>query len=280
MENKFAVIGHPIGHTMSPYIHRRLFELSGKLADYTALDIHPDTLKDSIKQLRELSGFNVTIPHKETIIPLLDSLDESAGIYGAVNCVGNTNGKLTGYSTDAYGFIKALETGGISPDGKILILGCGGAARTVARELSDRGCYIMIAARKYSLGKAAELKEWLISSGGKADISDITDINGDFDLCVNATPSGMYPHEDDMPIDEHTLSRCKALFDAIYNPSETTLMKTAQRLGIKTQGGMPMLVWQAARAHEYWYGGSFDVKDIDVIILDANKEMARIFNET
>lgn len=264
---------------MSPYIHRRLFELSGVDAEYGCEDISPEALPDSVGLLKTFRGFNVTIPHKETVIGLLDGLDASAETYGAVNCVANKNGKLIGYGTDACGFIKALEYGGIEPSGRILVLGCGGAARTVARELAGRGCGVTIAARQASLGKAARLADWLTSFGSQADTADIAEISGDFALCVNATPVGMYPNVNEMPISEAALSKCGALFDAVYNPSETALLKAARRLGKKAVGGMPMLVFQAVKAHEYWYGGRFKDCDINALISDANTEMAGIFHE-
>lgn len=279
MIQKFAVIGHPIGHTMSPFIHTRLFELSGLNTSYSVMDIHPNELKTSMEKLKQLNGFNVTIPHKETILPFIDRLDASAKTYNAVNCIKNDNGVLTGYSTDAYGFSMALELNGITPSKNILILGSGGAARTIAKELCNKGCHVTLAVRSDSLKKAYELKKWLNLSGGTADVTNINAIQGNYTLCVNATPSGMYPNIDEMPIDTNAISQCDALFDAVYNPADTLLIKTFNALGKKTVGGMPMLVLQAVKAHEHWYGGSFCDQDIKQLISDANKEMARIFNE-
>ncbi len=119
----YAVIGHPIGHTMSPFIHKRLFELAGADADYTYLDIAPETLAEEYQnRLRHLDGFNITIPHKEAIIPLLDALDDKAKMYGSVNTVALRDGKATGYTTDPDGFIKALEAAGIADD-TVIVLG-------------------------------------------------------------------------------------------------------------------------------------------------------------
>ncbi len=278
MKQKYAVIGHPIGHTMSPFIHEKLFALQNIEIEYSAIDIAPEKLSDEInKTLGQLQGFNVTIPHKETIIPLLDSVDGSALKYNAVNCVVRRDGKTFGCSTDAYGFTQALKANGVALSGKVLVVGAGGAARTLAREACDAGCDVTIAVRAEDLGKADELKKWLTVAGGKVSTCELKELDGCFDLCVNATPVGMYPNTDAMVLTEKQLQNCNALFDAVYNPENTKLIITAQRLGLKTVGGMAMLVWQAVKAHEFWYGAKFNTHDIENIITAANREMERIF---
>ena len=280
MSQKFAVIGHPIGHTMSPFIHKSLFAINGIEVEYQPLDIAPEKLSDEIGGvLAPLTGFNVTIPHKEKIIPLLDHINDSAKKYNAVNCVKNDNGKLYGCSTDAFGFTEALKANGVPLSGNVLILGSGGAARTLAREASDSGCCLTIAVREADLEKAAELKSWLEESGGKVNVIRLEEISGEYDLCINATPVGMYPNTGVMAITKEQLSRCRAVFDAVYNPRRTKLIETAEKLGIKAVGGMAMLVWQAVKAHEFWYGAAFETKEIEKIIEAANREMERIFYE-
>ena len=280
MKQNFAIIGHPIGHTMSPFVHKRLFALQSKTADYSVLDITREGLKDSFSTvLKGLDGFNVTIPHKESILPLIDEVDESALKYNAVNCVAVRNGKTYGCSTDASGFTKALESHSVPLSGRVLVLGAGGAARTLAREAADCGCEITIAVRNSSLDKAKTLTDWLKSNGGKADLTEINSIDGKFDLCINATPVGMYPNTDASIITEAQLKNCSAVFDAVYNPQKTKLLLSAQKLGIKTVGGMAMLVWQAVKAHEFWYGAEFNTADINDLIDAANQEMSRIFYE-
>ena len=280
MTQKFAVIGHPIGHTMSPFIHKKLFALQGKDVEYLTLDVSPEDLKDAVSGiLSTLDGFNVTIPHKETILPFVDEVHQSAAKYNAVNCVLNRGGKVLGWSTDAFGFVKAMESSGVALLGKVLVLGSGGAARTVAREVCDHGCKVTIAVRPDGLSKAESLKVWLKENGGTASVCTFEEISGEFDLLVNATPVGMYPNTDAMPITTQQLKGCKAVFDAVYNPENTMLLKTAKILGIKTVGGMAMLVWQAVKAHEHWYGATFDTADIEMLISSANHEMERIFDE-
>lgn len=275
---KFAVIGHPMGHTMSPFIHDALFALTGKPVDYGVMDIPPEDLAADYGKLRTISGYNITIPHKQAIIPLLDALDASAARYGAVNCVANGE-KAVGYNTDAYGFLKALETAGIPLKGHVLICGCGGVARTMAYECLLAGCSVTFAVLESALDVAEALADEL-----KAKVPDckITirindDTAEDCDLFINASPVGMYPNVDAMPVSEAQLKRTGAVFDAVYNPRKTKLLETAEALGIPHGEGMAMLVWQAARAHEHWYSASFTTEQIERIILASYDEMERLF---
>ena len=158
MSKHYAVIGHPIGHTMSPFIHKRLFELAGVDADYTQLDIPPESLEKEFHQsLAKLDGYNITIPHKQSIIPFLDELDEKAQMYGSVNTVLNSGGRTKGFTTDPDGFLKAIDAAGIKLDGRIMILGCGGVARTMAYEIALMGKPFEFAVRRESVGKAGLL---------------------------------------------------------------------------------------------------------------------------
>lgn len=277
---KFAVIGHPIGHTMSPFVHKALFELSGFDGDYAVIDVEPSNLKSQLgNNLAELSGFNVTIPHKESIFSMLDYVDESALKCGAVNCVKRDKDKLCGFNTDAYGFVKALESNGLALNGKILILGAGGAAATIARAAVDNGCSVTVAVRKSGVDRAIALQERLKPFGREISVTTLDNITDNFDLCINATPVGMYPNADASPIGDDVLKNCSAVFDVVYNPAETKLLKLAKENGLKAIGGMPMLIWQAVKAHEIWYGHTFKVTEIEKIIDAANKEMERIFYE-
>ena len=277
----YAVIGHPIGHTMSPFIHKRLFALAGADADYTHLDIAPEALAAEYQnRLRHLDGFNITIPHKEAIIPLLDALDDKAKMYGSVNTVAFKDGKATGYTTDPDGFIKALEAAGIDLDGRIMILGCGGVARTMAYEIALRGKPFEFAVRRESVGRAGLLCLDVTRKVPDAQVSFglIDQIIGTVDVLINATPVGMYPHIDEQPIHNCAIGRCGAVYDAIYNPLETALVKRAKANGSKAAGGMSMLVWQAVAAHQIWDGSQYDPKDIEQLVQDAAEEMNRQFS--
>lgn len=277
---KFAVIGYPLGHTMSPFIHKKLFELSGIDATYEAFETHPDLLKDRVEFLKGYDGFNITIPHKETIINLIDSLGESAKIYNAVNTVCNKNGLLTGHSTDAAGFTSALQIEDIPLSGSVLILGSGGVARTIATECALHNCSVTFAVRDADLKRAKELafdlKERFTTA---ADVISLEDVDGSYDIAVNGTPLGMYPNENSSALSREQMKNITYFFDAVYNPEETLFIKTARSLGKKAVSGMGMLVMQAANAHRYWYGAAFKNEDMKNLITLSNQEMRRLFDK-
>ncbi|HCA05425.1 MAG TPA: shikimate dehydrogenase [Ruminococcaceae bacterium] len=273
----YAVIGHPIGHTMSPFIHKRLFELSGVDADYGVLDIAPENLAAEYENtLKKLDGYNITIPHKQSIIPFLDEIDGKAEMYGSVNTVFNRGGLSKGFTTDPDGFIKAIEAAGIKLEGRIMILGCGGVARTMAYEIALRGLEFEFAVRRADVGAAGLLCLDITKKipGAKVSFGLIDQIIGTVDVLINATPIGMYPNVDGQPIHNCAIGRCKSVFDAVYNPLETVLVKRARANGAVAEGGMSMLVWQAVVSHEHWDGSVFAKEDIDALCLDAAKELA------
>ncbi|MGN0469634.1 MAG: shikimate dehydrogenase family protein [Acutalibacteraceae bacterium] len=276
---KFAVIGHPIGHTMSPFIHKRLFELAKTDGDYEIFDISPEELPNKISALNELYGYNITIPHKQAIIPLIDKLDRKAELYGSVNTV--KNGEIReGYTTDPDGFLKALHFGGIPLRNNVLILGCGGVARTFAFEAALAGCNTTIAVRPDDLKDVARLAGELNSKILSPSVSTcvIERISGNFDLLVNATPLGMYPNIDTMAVSPEIVNKCKYVFDAVYNPLETKLIKTAKANGATAVGGMSMLVWQAAVSHEIWDGSVYNTDDINQLVEDSAAELKKKFS--
>lgn len=278
MSKHYAVIGHPIGHTMSPFIHKRLFALSGVDADYTALDIAPENLEREFRgTLSRLDGYNITIPHKQNIIPFLSELDDKAKMYGSVNTVRNREGVSKGFTTDPDGFIKAIEAAGIALDGRIMILGCGGVARTMAYEIALRGKPFEFAVRREDVGKAGLLCLDITRKipGAKVSFGLMEQFIGTVDVLINATPVGMYPNVDAQPIHNCAIGRCGSVFDAVYNPLETTLVKRAKANGAKAEGGMSMLVYQAVVSHEHWDGSTYDKQDIDKLCLDAAAELMK-----
>ncbi len=278
-ERKFAVIGHPIGHTMSPFIHKRLFELSGIGGSYEVFDIAPEELGSKYSELKSLNGYNVTIPHKQAIIPFLDKLDKKSKLYGSVNTV--KNGEFSeGFTTDPDGFLMALKSAGIPLNKNVVILGSGGVARTFAYEAALAGCNTTIAVRPDDLAAAASLAGEIKTRVYKAYVSTslISRLKGDFNLLVNATPLGMYPNVDDMAPTPEILARCENVFDAVYNPLETKLIKEARANGSKTLGGMSMLVWQAVKSHEIWDNAVYSSEDIAQLIEDSAKEVTRLFS--
>lgn len=273
---KFAVIGHPIGHTMSPFIHTRLFALSGIDAEYTKLDIAPENLAQEYqKTLLKLDGYNITIPHKQNIIPLIDEIDSKAKMYGSVNTVANRDGIATGYTTDPDGFLKALDASGIVLSGRVVILGCGGVARTMAYEVALKNLPVLFAVRIEDVKIAESLCEEIKNtiSGAKAEYCTIPQLEGDIDVLVNATPIGMFPRVDAQPVSDEIINKSANVFDAVYNPLETVLIKKAKANGANAVGGMSMLVWQAVVSHEHWDGSTYAVEDINKLCLDSANEL-------
>lgn len=276
-KKKYAVIGHPIGHTMSPFIHKRLFELSGIDASYGVLDINPENLKNEYSTLRGLDGYNITIPHKQAIIPLLNELDSKAEMYGSVNTVSNRDGISKGFTTDPDGFVKALEYASIPLSGRVVILGCGGVARTMAYEALLKNASLEFAVRPQSVPKAQKLIAEIKSTLKNPDVCcvEIGALSGDITTLINATPVGMSPKTELQPVSDEIIKSSANVYDAIYNPLETVLIKKARSNGSNAEGGMSMLVWQAVAAHKHWDGSNYDVKDIEQLCVDAAKELMK-----
>lgn len=274
---KFCLIGHPLGHSLSPQIHERLFALSGEKVEYTLEDIAPEELKGKFGFLEGMDGFNITIPHKIGIIDYCDELTDGAKRYGAVNCVKNGDVKL-GCNTDCIGFTKSIDMLGASLKSKVLQIGCGGVGRMIAIETALEGGDLTIAVLKSdiplaeqvikeikSLSHSANVQYAVIGEGGLSR----KDLNDDrFELLINACPVGMFPKIDRMPCLPEVLDGVKFVFDVIYNPSDTLLTKTACEKGANTMTGMAMLVLQAVAAHEIWDGASYNKEDIDKLISD------------
>lgn len=265
--DKYALIGHPLGHSMSPLIHEKLFALSGiNDFSYELVDIAPENLATSEDLIKSFRGLNVTIPHKQTVIPFMNELGESAKRYNSVNCINNDNGKLTGYNTDCDGFLMSAEKLPISEN--VAVLGCGGVGRMIAIETALHGGKLTLAVIPQDVKNAQILMAEILSkcSDASVKIADIATLDESFDLIVNATPVGMYPNVDRCAISDNLIEKCSSLFDVIYNPTETLLMKKVRSQGKMAIGGASMLVYQAVKAHEIWYGGKFRTEDIDGII--------------
>ncbi|MBC8570235.1 shikimate dehydrogenase [Oscillospiraceae bacterium NSJ-54] len=279
----FALIGYPLGHTMSPPIHAALFALAGQTGDYQVMEIPPEALSGRVGALRALTGFNVTIPHKLEIIPHLDALSDSARRFGAVNTV-RCGEQMVGYNTDVDGFLRSLREAGVETrDQRVLILGAGGAGRMMAIELALRGCDVVLAVRLGGVPRAegvlADIRALSPHARARLVLMDevlpLMEREGAFDLMCNATPVGMFPKVEAMPATEEMMAGCRQVFDAIYNPGETRLLACARRLSKKAVGGMSMLVWQAVAAHEIWDGSSYDPADIAALTVRFEREMAK-----
>lgn len=274
---KYAILGYPLKHTMSPPIHKRLFELEGKSAEYEICEYSPETLAEKAAYLNSLGGYNITIPFKVDIIKYLDGLDDSAKRYNSVNCVVRRDGKNIGYNTDCYGFLRSLEAENISLSGRVLQIGCGGVGRMMAMEAALHGAELTIVALPEFIKGAEDTAEEIRKHKSDAVINVITHdkISGEFDLLINASPVGMFPKVEECPVTEEVIKNCKSVFEVIYNPDVTRLMKIAAENGIKAVGGMAMLVWQAVVAHEIWSGAKYRDEDIFKLINDMREMLVK-----
>lgn len=276
MNLQFGLIGHPVFHSISPFIHKRLFELSKISAEYHLFDISPNNFADSMNFLKKLDGYNVTIPHKQRIIPFLDNLCDKADLYKCVNTVKNSTSS-SGFNTDANGFLSALAFEKISLSGNVVILGCGGVARIFCFESVLSGCNVTLAVRNQSINRAECLaSDVKMLTGKTVCVTSIDKLPQNIDLLINATPVGMFPNILQMPIADANLKNCNAVFDAVYNPIETLLIKKSRSNGAKVASGMSMLVFQAVFAHKIWTGSTFSDNDIFQLIIDS-KEFLKKF---
>jgi len=256
-----GVIGDPIEHTMSPVMHNAVLKEMGMDYVYVAFQVKKEGLSEAIQGMRGLNirGLNVTIPHKVAIIPLLDRLDHLAELIGAVNTVVNDNGVLTGYNTDAGGFLQALLERGVEPKGKnVVILGAGGASRAISFILAERGSSLVILNR--TLDKARECASRIgevFQGEVKAlefDSENLAKALTEADILVNTTSVGMYPDTDKTPVNSDLLRPGLIVVDIVYNPIKTKLLRAAEAVGAKTVGGLNMLAWQGALAFELFTG--------------------------
>ena len=268
---QYTLIGHPLGHSMSPFIHERLFAMAGRKAEYTLTDIAPEHLLEKEPFLRSLQGFNITIPHKMAVIPMVDRLDESARRYDSVNCVANVDGKLVGYNTDCDGFTMSVKD--YPMDGKVLLIGCGGVGRMIATEALRSGADLTIGIipqdRKLVETFIQEAKQQMPDA--RVQYAVTAEIHEKFDVIINASPVGMFPKADACPVSDELIDQADYFFDVIYNPTKTLFLRKALAQGKTAKGGAAMLVLQAVRAHEIWNGDSYPQEQIDTIIREMEQ---------
>lgn len=281
MHKLVAIIGYPIGHSVSPAMHNAAFQSLDLPFEYQAVEVKPKDLAKKLKEFRgkNFAGFNVTVPHKENVLPLLDEVTELAKIIGAVNTVVVQDGKLVGYNTDGAGFIDSLiEDAGIRPKEKsVVVLGAGGASRAISIMLAEsRAKSIVITDIQEE--KALALTKYIDSyfatpcSYVKMNSQELQKAITKADILVNTTPVGMKPKDDASPLEKNTkLASTLIVYDLIYNPSETQLMKQAKAAGAKTCSGLGMLVRQGASAFTLWTGEEAPVELMRQIAEDALK---------
>jgi len=254
-----GLIGHPVEHSLSPKLHNSLYEYYGLDYVYLAFDVNTEDLKRVVDAFKVLGfrGFNVTIPHKQSILPYLDEIDPEAEAIGAVNTVKIEDGRLLGYNTDGSGFVDSLKQKGCDPAGKkAALLGAGGSARSISFYLVKEGLDLLLLVNR-SRDRAQKLAEDLNRHFGKVpvEVIDFKQLAGrEVDIIINTTPVGMWPKVDASPLEGFVFSSGSWVVDIIYNPLETKLLADARRAGCQTSNGMDMLIGQAIRAVEIWTG--------------------------
>lgn len=253
-----CLIGHPVRHSISPHLHNTAFKHLGLNMIYLAFDVEPSSLSNVIKGLRSLKvvGFNVTIPHKVSVMKFLDALDLTSIETRAVNTVVLKNNKLIGYNTDVDGIKKSLIDSDSRLDGRALIIGAGGAARAAIVALRDLGVReIVIANRR--LWRAASLVRIFKKKGLKMksiSLSEVRRYSRTSSIIINATPIGMWPHPDETPLSSNDIPRNSTVLDLVYNPLRTKLLEEAEKAEAETIKGLKTLIEQAAKAFEIWTG--------------------------
>jgi shikimate dehydrogenase len=270
-----GVIGDPIEHSLSPIIHNAAFRSLKLDFAYLTFKVSPAQVGNAVAGMRSLGivGLNVTMPHKEAVISHLDHIDENAKFLNAVNTIHNRDGKLFGYNTDGVGALMALKENRANPKGKrVLLLGCGGAARAIAYTLSKEIDELMILNRTVSEAKelASLLKKNL---GKKVNAEELSEDKikakiADSDILINATSVGMKPNANQSLVNAEWLKPNLTVMDIVYNPIETKLAKDAKSAGAKAVSGLEMLIYQGAASFEIWTKKQAPVKVMREAALD------------
>ena len=259
MTKQLGVIGYPLSHTLSPVFQQAALSYHAIPVTYSAWPTPPERLDETVERLRgeEYMGFNITIPHKEQLLDLVDDVNDMTRNVGAVNTVVNRNGTLTGHNTDTYGFIRSLkEKADFEPRGKsVLLLGAGGAARAAAYALAGEGVARLVIANR-TLSRAESLAEDLSSVLEEVEAVSLENVSGDADLIVNSTSVGMASGDGAgrSPMGATPISRHALAYDMVYTPAETPFLHSARQAGAPVLGGLWMLIYQGAAAFELWTG--------------------------
>jgi shikimate dehydrogenase len=256
----FAVLGHPIGHTLSPVMHNASMEALEFDGIYLALDVHPDRLMEVLPSmaLMGFAGVNLTVPHKEVAFQGLDKLDASAELFGAANTVEFTADGMVGHNTDGYGFLKALEEafGKIVEGDSIFVLGCGGAGRATALQAAMKGVKSLVLA-DIDEERVQRLEDEIKSHAPQVEIVQALEKSAQITLCresdlvVQASPVGM-KKDDSSLLPPEAFREGQRAFDLIYMYPETAFLTTAREAGAEIANGLGMLLHQGARAFEIW----------------------------
>ncbi|MBI4417746.1 MAG: shikimate dehydrogenase [Ignavibacteriales bacterium] len=265
---RYAIIGHPVSHSDSPQLHNAAFAAHGLDCTYEAIDIDPAELAERIAELKSsgFAGFNVTIPHKETIIPLLNRLDEGARAVGAVNTVVHRDGVLVGFNTDIQGFQTLIAPYAQSISTSVVaLLGAGGAARAALHVLTTAFPPKRVLILNRTIERAENLASAFSTSGTpivpESLFQDgLQDLIKTSTVIINTTSVGMKPYTDASPLEDVKFQKNQVVIDLVYTPRETALLKSARNAGATVAGGLEMFFNQAAESFRLWTGKEMDVK--------------------
>ena len=276
---RMGVIGYPLGHSVSPAFQQAALDHYGLKMTYERWETPPERAEWRFGGLRpkDVLGANVTVPYKEFAFRFVDDLDETARRIGAVNTIVNIGGRLTGYNTDAPGFLRAVrDDAGFDPAGRpALVLGAGGAARAVAFALAEAGAAPIFIANR-TAERADALAEAVRAEMTDASVETVPwgKVLAESRLIVNATTMGMSHGgaEGESPLSAERIPPASLVVDLVYNPETTPLLEAAKAAGASTLGGLPMLIYQGAEAFEMWVGRK---APIDVMKAAARAVMTR-----
>lgn len=275
--NIVGLIGHPVEHSFSPPMHNAAFDALGMDYAYVAFDVEPQDLRSAVDGAKSLNikGFNVTIPHKIEVMGCLDELDEVAELIGAVNTIDFKD--MKGYNTDGIGAIRAIEEVTKVKGKDVVVAGAGGASRAISFYLAKFGASSITILNR-NVDRAQSLAEDILASKliGDVNVDSISEIDShlnDSDVLVDTTPLGMHPHINDEPIaTADDMHEDLVVFDAVYNPNETVLLKEAIEAGAKPVYGIKMLLYQGAESFRIWTGQD---APIDVMEKALNEYLGR-----
>lgn len=271
-----GLFGNPVKHSFSPAMHNSAFAELGLDYIYVPFEVNPDGLKSAVEAIRALGikGVNVTIPHKTDVIQYLDWVSESAQSIMSVNTIHNDNGVLKGYSTDGEGFILSVKESGRSVlNSNTVVLGAGGSAKATVLALVEYGARVKIINRTYS--RAVDLAECINSLKNSESVTAVPygdeamSAIAEADLMVNCTSVGMYPNTDASPVPAEWLHSGLFVYDQVYNPIETKLIKLAGQAGASGVNGQGMLVYQGALAFKIWTGYDAPVSTMKTALMQG-----------
>lgn len=275
-----ALLGKPLEHSFSPQMHNSTFRSMDLNYYYFPIEVGKDNLSRVMDGIRYMNfaGFNVTKPHKVRVLEELDDIEDLAEKIGAVNTVVNIDGKLKGYNTDGSGFIRSFKDKFATDlnGKKYVILGAGGAGRSIAFNLANNGAEKIVIFDQYlycSCKVVAELNERVQTCATYMEFKDknLKEEINNCDVLINATGVGMYPDVDDIPIAKELLHENLIVSDITYNPLQTKFLEEAEEIGCKTLNGIGMLIHQGAEAFELWTGIDAPTKKMTEVVCEIIK---------